>query len=124
MSGELGYTHPEDLSWLEVPQTFPAAEEEPGGGGRVVPQIRCRFIFLSMHKLPFLVLLVLTCFAVLKTALLWDLALLMFLITATKEIPEDKELLHSGPVFHQRMEGRTKNSVLLCFSIYFCAPCL
>lgn len=33
---------------------------------------------------------------------------LMLLITATKEIPEDQELLHSGSVFHQRMEGRNK----------------
>lgn len=50
MSGGLGYTYPEDLPWLEVPHTFPAAEEEPGGGGCVVPQICCRFIFISMPK--------------------------------------------------------------------------
>lgn len=45
VSGGLGYTHPEDLSWLEVSHAFPAPEEESGGGGRLVPQIRCRFIF-------------------------------------------------------------------------------
>ncbi len=34
-----GNTHPEDLPWLEVPHSFSPVEEEPGGGGRLVPKI-------------------------------------------------------------------------------------
>lgn len=35
-----GYTHSEDLPWMEVPQSVPPAEEESDSGGGVVPPIR------------------------------------------------------------------------------------
>lgn len=39
MPARPGHAHSEDLPRLEVPQSLLAAEEEPGGGGSVVPSI-------------------------------------------------------------------------------------
>ena len=36
LPGEPGRSHPEDLPRMEVPQTLPAAQEEPGGGSSLV----------------------------------------------------------------------------------------
>lgn len=40
MPSRLGRPHSENLSWMEVPQPLPAAEEQPDSGGSLVPSLR------------------------------------------------------------------------------------
>lgn len=39
VSGGPGHPDPEDLPGVEVPYSLPTAEEKPGGGSSLVPQI-------------------------------------------------------------------------------------
>ena len=53
-----GHAHPEDLPWLEVPHSLPAAEEESDSGVGLVPPIRGEppprheESMKSLHKAP------------------------------------------------------------------------
>lgn len=50
-----GNTHPEDLPWLEVPHSLSPVEEEPGGGGRLVPEICGEHHSLHLPQKTFIV---------------------------------------------------------------------
>lgn len=95
-----GNTHPEDLPWLEVPHSLSPVEEEPGGGGCLVPKICGEHQSLHLPQKSLIVS------GIKRQNFFKSQNCWLFLIVATKEVPEHQVLCLSGSVIHQRMEGR------------------